>query len=241
MKIGIQMYSLRDLVPKIGLEETLHSVKKAGFDCIEPYCFDYGMGFEAVGAAMRKFGLCAKSMHVPYEVTADRAALGKLKDIFGIRTAVIPFLPPETLRDGDKLADMLSIASENARALGLSLAYHNHAHEFADGGSPVRLCELCPDLTLQVDVFWVKAAGIAPIDFLQENAARIWGIHMKEFGKSADDAQPIVGDGTTDAKKILAFAKAQGHETVTLEYEHTDMDEIEYITRSLQFIREQIK
>lgn len=241
MQIGIQMYSLRNYIPKAGLDATLGKVKEAGFDCIEPICYDYDIGYENVNKLMRKFGLSAPSMHVPYEVTADKAALGKLRDIFGIQTAVIPYLGADDLHNTAKLTDMLGKASENARSLGLTLAYHNHAHEFENGASPVRLCSLCPDLKLQVDVFWVKAAGLTPVEFLKNNAEHVWGIHMKEFGNSVEENEPVVGEGTTDAKSVLTFAKAQNHKSITLEYEHTAIDEIEYITKSLQFMREYLK
>lgn len=241
MQIGVQMYSLRNYIPKAGLQETLEKVKQAGFDCIEPICYDYDIGYENVGKLMRKFGLCAHSMHIPYEVVANKAELQKMQDVFKIQTAVIPCMSGEDLSNTAKLTDMLGLASDNARALGLQLAYHNHAHEFDNGGSPARLCTLCPDLKLQVDVFWVKAAGLTPIDFLQNNAQCVWGVHMKEIGASAQDPEPIVGSGQTDAKAVLAFAKAQGHKSITLEYEHVAIDEIEYITESLRYMRENVQ
>ena len=241
MQIGIQMYSLRGYIPKAGLEGTLRSVKEAGFDCVEPVCDDYGLGYENVGKILKKCGLSAPSMHVPYEVLTNKAQLEKLKDIFGLHTAVIPWMSKEIIQNSAKLCDMVALASENARALGLQLAYHNHAQEFENGNSPARLCKLCPDLKLQVEVFWEKAAGLNPVEFLKENAPSVWGVHMKEFGASVDSPAPVVGSGATNAKAILAFAKEQKHETITLEYEHVDVEEIEYIKKSLQFMRENLK
>ncbi|MDE6398234.1 MAG: hypothetical protein K2L51_02840, partial [Clostridiales bacterium] len=241
MDIDIQMYALRNSIPALGLQTTLQYVRKSGFDGIEPICDDYGIGYENVGDLMRKNGLTAHSMHVAPEIVLQKDELAKLQDAFGFTTAVIPWVSEENFFNNDYMQELLSVAARNANALGLTLAYHNHAHELAQEGVLAGLNERFPTVYLQPDVFWLKAAGQAPMDFLRENARKIACIHMKEMGADKDAPAPVTGRGTTGAAEIVRFAKEQNHSHIILEYEQPDCDEIEYIARSCAFIKEAIQ
>ncbi len=241
MKIGVQMYSLRNYANNEGIEKTFATVSECGFDCVEPIACDYGIGYENTGKLMRKFGLSSFSMHVPYAVTLNRDELEKFRQIFGFDTAVIPYIEPQKFYDCDELKKIIGGAIENATKLGLRLAYHNHNFEFERKNALSELPSKFPPLKLQPDVFWLKDAGLEPINFLRENAANIALIHVKEYGENAQSPCPIVGNGATDAKSVLRFAKEQKHESVILEYESPCTDEIEYLKKSLEFMREAIK
>ena len=241
MDIDVQMYSLRKVIPKEGLRRTLQAIRRSGFDGIEPVCDDYGLGYKEAGRLMRENGLTAHSMHIAGETLRQKDELAKLQDAFGFTTAVIPWVSEENFFNDDYMQEFLSVAARNAQSLGLTLAYHNHAHELARKGVLAGLPDRFPAVRLQPDVFWLKAAGYAPIAFLRENASKIACVHMKEMGRTKDDPAPVTGSGTTGAAAIVRFAAEKRHSHIVLEYEQADRDELEYITASCAYIREVLR
>lgn len=239
MNIAVQMYSLRHFIAKEGLDKALHLVADCGFDSIEPICDDYGIGFAGVAERMRAYGLQATSAHVANDVFRDSEKLAAFADAFRLQTAVIPWMASEDFCNDERLHQTLEKQIANANALGLEIAYHNHAHELAEKGALSSLPDRFPPLKLQPDIFWLKAAGIEPIDFLRENAEKIALVHLKEFGSSVEEPNPVVGNGTTDAKEVLAFAISQKHKSIVLEYENVENDQT-YLQKSIAFIRENL-
>ncbi len=241
MKIGVQMYSLRNYAETEGIEKTFAAVSECGFECVEPVSGDYGIGCENVGKLMRKFGLVSYSIHLPYTVMQTRDELEKFQQIFGFDTAVIPYIEPRKFYDEGELKRIITGAAENALKLGLNLAYHNHNFEFERENALSELPNKFPALKLEPDVFWLTDAGREPLKFLRDNARNIALIHVKEYGENAQAPNPVVGEGKTDAKSILKFAKEQNHTSVILEYEKPCSDELTYLKSSLAYMREAIK
>ena len=241
MEIGVQMYSLREYVKTRGLEKMLADIKNCGCDCIEPICDDYGIGYEKVGKLMRENGLHARSMHIQLKDILDKERLKMLRDVFELETAVVPWMSEEEFFDEENRNEALKKALENAQSLGMTLAYHNHNQEFKEAGALSSLPEKIPGLKLQPDIFWVKAAGHNPLDFVRDNIKNIGLLHIKEFGENVDAAAPVVGDGKTNAKEVLKFAKSNGCKLAILEYEKPCCDDIAYIEKSIRFMREALK
>ena len=57
-------------------------------------------------------------------------------------------------------------------AAGITLGYHNHAHEFMrpDGGGPTPfdiLIEAAPIVALELDVYWAVVGGVDPARLLE--------------------------------------------------------------------------
>lgn len=241
MKIGIQMFSLRNYIEKENIEKAFDEIEECGFDCIEPIYHDYGLGLENVGKLMRKHNLSAISAHIPAEILTQKDELKKMRDIFELETAVIPSLSREIFYDNNKLSAVLFPILHNADKLGLKVAYHNHNFEFKQPDALSDMPKKFPPLKLQPDVFWLKASGICPVEFLNKNKANIELIHLKEFGDDAKDFNPVVGSGTTDAENIIKFAVEQKHIGLILEFENPRSDEITYMRDSLKYIKEVVK
>ena len=240
MKLGLQMYSLRHYIAEHGAENALSVVRDCGFDCIEPVCDEDVVSYETVGKWMRQRNLSSLSAHVAVNVLADKDALERMRDAFGFTTAVLPYLPPERFYDEAALKETLDTAAKNTQALQLRLAYHNHDFELRQPGALARLPIDYPAVKLQPDIFWLKAAGLDPLTFLRENADNVALVHLKEFASSAKEPNPVVGQGTTNAAAVLAFAQERGHDSIVLEYEQPCTDEVSYLRDSLRFMKEQL-
>ena len=241
MKIGVQMYSLREYIKTEGVKKALENIAECGADCIEPICDDYGVGYEEVARIMRENGLKAYSMHIDYNTVADKDKLARLRDAFGLKIAVIPWMDKEKFFDNEKRKELFGNALENANALGMVLAYHNHNFEFEKAGVFEALPGEIRGLKLQPDIFWLKAAGIEPLDFVRANRDNIALIHIKEFGENADAPAPIVGSGATNAGEVLRYMKSKGCEWAVLEYEKPCCDDIIYLKKSIDYMREAVK
>lgn len=238
MKIGVQTYSLLGFSQREGLNRTFRIIADAGFDSIEPVYFDYGMSLKEIGGLMRSYGLTAPSAHVPCNVLSDRDELGKMLDAYEFKHAVIPHVAYEVFADETKFSETVHEAIENAKYYSLTLSYHNHDFEFADGDKLSPLPLKYPPLMLQPDVFWLKSSGIDPIGFLEKNAEFVSLVHLKEFGENAADFNPIVGSGNVGAKEIIKFAARRSHDAIILEYERINVGEEEYLKKSRKFIAE---
>ncbi len=84
------------------------------------------------------------------------------------------------------LADKMNRAAEVVKKAGMQFCYHHHAFEFApvEGsktGMDILLERLDPKLAaLEVDMFWLKIAGIDPAAFLTKHKGRVPLLHVKD-------------------------------------------------------------
>jgi sugar phosphate isomerase/epimerase len=147
----------------------------------------------------------------------------------------------------------LNKAGEQVAQAGLQLCYHNHAFEFAtlpDGkrAFDVLLAETDPKLVkLELDVFWVAAAGADPVALIQQQAGRVALMHLKDKAKgtptTTDEAAVAkttfveVGSGALDFTAILAAAAAAKVEHYFVEQDQTPGDPIESLKKSYQYLQ----
>ena len=63
MKIGVQLYSVREQIKEKGLDEVLAMIRRAGYDCVEFAGF-YGLSVDEVKNLLKKHGLDGVSAHI---------------------------------------------------------------------------------------------------------------------------------------------------------------------------------
>jgi sugar phosphate isomerase/epimerase len=229
--MGIQLYTLRDQIAA-DAASTIKAVADAGYKQVEPY---RSPQTEDMIAAAKDNGLAVNSMHFDWNaiVGATDAALPDFQKVVagakesGLSHLVIPYLQ-DTVRknlDGYKaLAEKFNKAAEITKAAGIQLSYHNHNFEFqpmADGktGFDVFTEEFSPDMMFEIDVFWVKLAGIEPVALMEKLKGRVSQLHLKDLKKGVvipsysspvKDAFKEIGNGIIDMTPIMASAEAIG-------------------------------
>ena len=97
-----------------------------------------------------------------------------------------------------------------AKTAGIQLSYHNHNFEFepkAGGkcGYDVFTEEFSPEMQFEIDVFWVKAAGVDPVELIKKLHGRVSQLHLKDLKEGVNtpsystalpkDAFQPLGDG----------------------------------------------
>ena len=208
-RTSIQMWTVREEAER-SLPTTLRSLNAIGYDAIETAGL-YGLSPAAMRAELASAGLELSSAHMPLP-TKDMAgeAFDQLAELGA--TAVFPSLKPEFFADdgaighaADGFNDVLPVAKEH----GIELGYHNHWWEFErgpDGKLAYQkfLDRLDPDVTVEVDTYWMQVGGIDAAGFVQSLGDRIHYLHIKDGPISTDaNSQSAVGDGKMDIDRVL--------------------------------------
>ena len=254
--IGIQVYTLRDLMAK-DLVGTLQKVAEIGYKNIELFGYGEGKYFGKSIAEMRKItddlGLKVVSAH--YLTGQGGNAWGTpvnqwekaVEDAvkMGQKYMTVAFLLPDerkSLNDYKKVSDILNKAGEITAKYGITMAYHNHDFEFIplEGQVPmdVLLKNTQADLVkFELDIYWIKKAGLDPIQFFKQNKGRVPLWHVKDMEKESGDFAPV-GDGVIDWMAIFKEEKTAGLTHFFVEQDnHKYGTPLENIEKSLKWLR----
>jgi sugar phosphate isomerase/epimerase len=117
--------------------------------------------------------------------------------------------PVETWK---QVAGPLNRLGKAARARGITLQYHNHAHEFVKYGDKYALEILLGEtdprwVRSQLDVGWVTRAGQDPVKWMKKLGKRIATIHLKDTTKGPKPQWTEVGTGVLPLKAVVAQGK----------------------------------
>ena len=217
-RIGVQLYTLRDLAAK-DLAGTLAQVAQVGYREVE-FAGYHGKTAREVRAMLDANNLVAPSSHVGLDMIEKNAAqLFEDARIVGHQYLTVPFLMPDqrrTLDDYRRVATRLNAAARAANEAGLKVAYHNHDFELRpiDGMMPLEVMMAGTDpqlVSYEMDVYWVTNAGSSPLDWLERHGDRITMLHLKDSGGAPQHEIRDVGSGTIDFPSILARARNVRH------------------------------
>lgn len=227
-EIGLQLYTLRDELPK-DVKGTLEKVAKAGYTTVETYGFSikdqfWGLTPKELKKILDDNGLKAVSGH--YNLgsflydgnTAELIAAIEAAKVLKNEFLTVPWIDEpfrRSIEDYKKIAARVNEAAEMCKKAGLKLAYHNHDFEFKkyDGvtGYEILLKETDKDLVyFELDLYWVVHSGNDPLKLFKENPGRFKMWHVKDKDKNNNDLNTEVGSGTIDFKPFFAAAKQSG-------------------------------
>ncbi len=254
---GIQLYTLRNQLAA-DPTGTLKQVAAAGYKQVELY------GFPNAGAlieAAKDNGLAMNSTHFEWDTVInpkDAAFSDFLKILdkaktLGFSHLVIPYLKDEnrkTLDDYKKCAENSNKAAVLAKQAGIQLAYHNHNFEFEpkDGGKSgfdIFMEEFSEDMHFELDVFWVKTAGVDPITLINKLKGRVSQLHLKDlkegiaspsYGSVPQDAFKELGNGIIPMEPIMVAAEAAGVKHCHVEQDQSP-DPIASIKQSIAYLQ----
>jgi len=256
--VGIQLYTLRNELGK-DPAGTLKQVAAAGYKQVEPYGFPNA---DPMIAGAKDAGLEIHSSHFEWDavVNPTDAAMSGFSTILekahatGLSHLVIPYLKEPnrtTLDDYKKVAAHANQAAAMAKAAGIQLSYHNHNFEFEpkDGGKrgyDIFMEEFSPDMQFEIDVFWVKAAGLDPVELIKKLHGRVSQLHLKDLKDGLAlpsystglpvDAFKELGNGIIPMEPIIVAAKAAGVVHCHVEQDQSP-DAIASIQQSMTYLR----
>lgn len=252
-RIGVQLYTLRTVLPKQPLE-TLRAVEEIGYAEVEAV----GGDLPKIWDALTRTQLKPVSVHLDVPLfLGDPAGLGPALDDAkqkGFSFVVCPWVPPDQRSPEAmlRLGDSLNRAGKLARERGLTLCYHNHAFEFAplDGGTMLSrlMKQTDPALVqLEFDIMWSQVAGVDPVKILEQYPGRVPLLHIKNVqagvGPRFDERVPReafrdAGGGVIDIARVLKAANRLGTKHFFVEQDQTPGPPLESLRISYAYLRE---
>jgi len=247
--IGLQLYSVRELLPK-DFEGTLAKVRADGYTEVEAAGY-YDKPAAEFRKAMDKAGLRCVSTHHPLGVLRPRLdelieyghTLGLEYIICSSSVRRDPAAKgPLTLDDWHYVAGEFNRIGEKVKAAGMTFGYHNHTPEFGTEGGVMFYDELLkltdPKLVVfEMDCGWVAASGHNPVDYLSKTPERFPLLHVKDMAHEASGQfhSTVMGRGVVDYKPILRAATGLKH--YFIEQEEFDLDAIEALKLDAEYMR----
>ena len=164
---------------------------------------------------------------------------------------VVPYLHDKdrnSLDDYKRVAGNLNKAAVIAKKAGIQLAYHNHSFEYKPmGGSTgfdIFTKEFAPEMKFELDVFWVKAAGVDPVTLIKKLSGRVSQLHLKDLKKGLElpiyDGMPKeafkeLGNGMIPMEPIIEAGKAAGVVHCHIEQDHSP-NPLKSVTESVAYL-----
>lgn len=249
MPIGLQLYTVRDLLPK-DFDGTLTKVRAAGYTVVEAAGY-YHKSAAEFKAAMDKAGLrCVSTHHSMSELKPRLDEFIDYGKALGLDYIVCPSPTrkdpaahgPLDLDDWRWVAGELNKIGEKVKAAGMVFGYHNHGPEFGKEDGVVFYDELLrltdPKLVVfEMDCGWVFAAGRDPLDYIPKSPERFPLLHVKDVEREANGKyrSHVLGTGKMDYAPILRAAT--GLKQYFVEQEEFDIDPIEAIRQDAEYMK----
>lgn len=254
--IGIQLYSLRDIIFK-DLRGTLEKVASFGYTEVET--FSYGDGkifnrpFSEFVSICNDIGLKITSGHylTGFNLnTSGNMRNGWEKAVEDAKNAgqaymVIAYLfegERQTIDDYRRLCEQMNRAGEVCKSYGIRLGYHNHAFEFEmlEDKVPydVMLEELDPKLVcMEMDLYWVVRAGKSPETYFEKNPGRFELWHVKDMHRDDPDKNADLGSGRIDFPSIFQRARQAGLKHFYVEQETYDVSSLTSAENNFRYMK----
>ena len=247
--IGLQLYSVRELLPK-DFDGTLHKLAAAGIVEVEAAGY-YNRSAAEFRHSMDQAGLRCVSTH--HDLATLRAHLDE--NIEYAHTVGMSYIvcPSPMRRDPAATGDLdlddwrwvageFNRIGEKVKTAGMVFGYHNHGPEFGTEGGVVFYDELLrltdPKLVIfEMDCGWVFAAGRDPIEYLSKTPERFPLLHVKDMTKGANGQfhSTVMGRGLVDYKLTLRAATGMKH--YFIEQEEFDIDILEAVRLDAEYMR----
>jgi sugar phosphate isomerase/epimerase len=239
LTIALQLYTVRDLANK-DFPGTMKQVAKIGYKYVELAGFGNLTSASEAKKALDDAGLKAAGTHAGIDPQLSNVA--KVLDdcqTLGVKNAVYPWIPAErrkTAADWKKIAADLNQIGKQCRDRGMQFGYHNHDFEFQKYDGKVGLDILWENtepamVKSELDVYWVKFAGVDPVAYLKQLGKRLMLVHLKDMTPGTEKKFAPVGTGILDFKTICAEAERAG-----IQYGIVEQDNC-YDTPPLEAIR----
>lgn len=252
--LGVQLYTVRNIIGP-DPSKILREIQDIGYTEVECTLGNLNQ----IWPALKQTSLQAVSVHLEGLESGDKlnSTLADLKQR-GFEYVVVPYL--DTIKGGmsglKRIADSLNAMGEKAVGQGMTLCYHNHAHDFTPMNGTPALDLLLKDtnpqyVQLELDVFWAAVAGHDPGQVLKQYAGRVPLVHLKDKSKAFTKTQfnehvpntafQSVGSGSLNFPDILSVAAASGVRHYFVEQDQATGSPIDALRKSFDYLKTQFK
>ncbi len=213
--IGLQLYSLRDMVNEEGIQKVLETVAAMGYKNLETANYNDGKVYGLAPLEFKKIvedlGMKVTSTHLSQAFSKDKEAeimawwdkAIEAHSALGVKYMVQPWMPvnDETTIDDLKMyCDYFNSVGYKTAAASMAFGYHNHDFEFRKIDDQLIYDFLLDNVSpnhvfFELDVYWCQVGGGDPVAYLKNRPDQFKAIHIKdekEIGASGQmNFQPI--------------------------------------------------
>ena len=248
--IGLQLYSLREMVKDEGIVKVLETVAKTGYKNLETADYNNGLIYGLSPSEFKKIvsdlGLKTTSAHLSQSYTKDTEAevmawwdraIDAHNEI-GVKYIVQPWMPVTEKSSIDDLklyCDYFTSVGYKTAAASIAFGYHNHAFEFMKIDDQLIYDYLLDNVSsnhvfFELDVYWCIVGGGDPVAYLKERPSQFKAIHIK-------DEKEIGASGQIDFQPIFEQMKANNIKDWYVEVEeYTNNDPVASVQESFDFL-----
>ena len=249
--IGLQLYSLRDLMKSEPLE-TINKVGEMGYAFVEAAGYSdgkfYGMEPLEFKNVVTESGMVFLGSHtgqdVPDSANWDETmawwdtCIAAHKEA-GVEYIVQPWMGGvgyASLEGLKQYCDYFNAVGEKCNAAGLKFGYHNHDKEFSELEGEViydfMLENTDPEKVMfQIDLYWANEGNADPLAYFEKYPGRFWLWHVK-------DEKEVGASGNIDFEKIWTGKEVAGVKYYIVEQEDYNFEPIESVKMSLKYLLE---
>lgn len=219
--IGLQLYSLRDMVKDQGIAEVLKTVAQMGYKNLETASYDdgkvYGLDAKEVKKMAEDLGMRITSCHIGQSYSPDKRdeimawwdKAIETNQQLGVKYIIQPWMSVKdnsTLDHIKMYCDYFSEVGEKVAKAGMQFGYHNHDFEFKKINDQIIFDYMLQNVdkknvVFELDVYWVMRGGHNPVDYMKNYPSQIRVLHIK-------DEKEIGASGLMDFKSIFEQAYA---------------------------------
>jgi len=235
-RIGIQLYSVKDELPKDFLG-TLKKLADMGYTSVEAYGFTkdefFGHTMKELSNIVKDMGMSVSGSHIwtganisdPNPEKFD--FWKKISEIIvsgGGKWAVLSSFPKVDSLDDLKLAaDYFNQAGKVCKEGGVKFGFHNHTEEFREIEGEILLDFMIkntdPGLVFfQMDMGHAVNAGADCVKYLSKYPGRFPMWHASDFDKN-ERKYKVLGKGSVPYPALFDLAVSSGLEQLTVEQE----------------------
>ena len=225
MKIGIQLYSLRDAVAA-DYGGTLAKVAAIGYAGVE--LFGEFLPAAEIKQLCDGHGLEVVAHHFLLDqLEADVDACIERTLAVGASIVVCAWSQAQSEGGWAANADSLERVAGACAAKGLAFAYHNHQHELLETVDGVKAMDLIgargPNVKFELDIAWLHVGNTDPAAYVAANAARTVLLHIKDVKLENGEWHTVeLGQGSVPLEATVAAAKATASGWLLSEQDHSD-------------------
>ena len=211
MRLGIQLYTVRDHTDESTFRSTVETIAGMGFLGVE-FAWKYGgMAPDRLAAFLDEVGLACCGLHLPLGDLLVPDSIGYAYAAACGSRYVTTSLCGQT-QEFETLVPQLNEVGGIASAKGLLFTYHNHYQEFTDRVGALSAQDYLSEHTdaeavgLEIDLGWIQKAGLDPMSYWRRHGARTPQVHLRDYSRAEDQVTDI-GSGFIDMDAVVAQAR----------------------------------
>lgn len=247
--VGIQLYTLRDET-SLDFIGTLKKVADIGFQVVE--FAGYGdLPAKELKKVLDDLGLAVSSSHVglsyldPEKLKTQVAYQIEYNKEIGSEYIVTPYAPLDkitTMSELQPYVDAFRYVGEECQRAGMGYAYHNHQFEFNKIDDTFILDHIFEAvgadlLQAELDLYWVKKAGLDPKSYLKQYKGRCPIVHIKDMTADERGFFAEVGRGIINYPAIFEIAESIGIKYYLVEQDQCERPPLDSIKISMDYLR----